>query len=195
MAGMTDDPAEMPIAEPDWLTAWRTAPVSSAEALRRFDSLPGLAPAALLGRWRGIGLATGHPLDGLLEALGWHGKAFETVDRVHPLLFRSGSGAPVALDPALMPVGLALRFPALAHSPAAAAAFRAALPMLTTREPAARLDRVVFRGKDSAAMLYHRQPIVDHFHAIDSDRVLGLMALRGSRQPYLFLLTRERDPG
>ncbi len=190
---MTADPAESPVTGPDWLTAWRTAPITSADALRRFDGLPGLAPSALLGRWRGIGLATGHPLDGLLEALGWHGKAFESVERVHPLLFRGASGTPVALDPALMPVSLALRCPTLARSSPVAAAFRAALPMLTTRAPAARLDRLVYRGKSSAAMLYHRQPIIDHFRAVDNDRVLGLMELPGSQEPYLFLLTRERD--
>ena len=185
---------EAPISEPDWLTAWRTTAISNADALRQFDSLPGLAPAAMLGRWRGVGLATGHPLDGLLEALGWHGKAFETVDRVHPLLFRSGSSEPVALDPAMIPVGLALRCPGLARSTAVAAAFRAALPMLATCEPGARLGRLAYRGKGSAAILYHRQPIVDHFREIDNYRVLGLMVRRRSPQPYFFLLTREDDP-
>jgi hypothetical protein len=32
------------------------------------DTLAGVALDACIGRWRGSGLPTGHPLDGLLEA-------------------------------------------------------------------------------------------------------------------------------
>ena len=42
---------------------------TSTSALALFDQLAPVAPAELLGDWRGQGLATGHPLDGLLEAL------------------------------------------------------------------------------------------------------------------------------
>jgi hypothetical protein len=69
----------------------KAGPISSGEALRRFDALQGVEPEAMLGRWRGATLATGHPLDGVLEKLGWYGKAFESVDSVHPLLFRKAS--------------------------------------------------------------------------------------------------------
>jgi hypothetical protein len=41
-------------------------------------------------------------------------------------------------------------------------------------------------------MIYDRQPIVDHFRRIDSDRVLGLMEMRGMERPYFFLLTRDQ---
>ena len=177
---------------PAWLEAWRGGAIDAADALAWFDRLDGLPVEAMLGRWRGVSLATAHPLDGLLEALGWYGKAFEAVDRVHPLLFRTAAGAPVPLDPSRLPVGLALRAPGLARSPAVRRAFRAALPLLRTRRHAARLEERPFRGTSSAAMVYRRQPIVDHFRKIDDERVLGAMVLRDPGQAYFyFLLTRE----
>lgn len=60
--------------------------VSRHEALALFDSLPGTALEDMLGDWRGLPLHMGHPLDGLLEAHGWRGKAFRTADDVAPLL-------------------------------------------------------------------------------------------------------------
>jgi hypothetical protein len=178
--------------EPDWLAAWRGGRLDPRSALSRFDGLDGVAVDAMLGRWRGVSLPTGHPLDGLLEGLGWWGKSFETPDRVHPLLFRTGSGAPVPLEPSLMPVGLALRMPGLAGSAAMRRAFRAALPVLRTARPAARLEERTFRGKASAAMVYRRLSITDHFRRIDNELVLGLMVLRRASEPYFyFLLSRE----
>jgi len=181
--------------EPDWLAKWRAGGIGSADALSRFDSLSGVEPSAMIGRWWGTGLPTGHPLDGLLEALGWYGKSFESPDRVHPLLFADRSGTAVPLDPAIMPVDLALRWPGLARSRAVRLAFAAARALLRTDRPAARLRRLEFRGKPSAAMLYASQPIIDHFRRIDCRRVLGLMELRGMAQPFFFLLTREETPG
>jgi hypothetical protein len=178
---------------PDWLSAWRRRKADAAAALARFDGLEGVAVEAMLGRWRGASLPTGHPLDGLLEALGWWGKAFETPDRVHPLLFCTGSGTPVPLEPSLMPVGLALRMPGLANSAAMRRAFQTALPVLRTARPAARLEQRTFRGKASASMVYRRLPITDHFRRIDDDRVLGLMVLRRPDEPHFyFLLSRAR---
>ena len=46
-------------------------------ALVRFDALPAPEPGQMAGRWRGTGLPTGHPLDGLLDLLGWYGKALK----------------------------------------------------------------------------------------------------------------------
>lgn len=185
-------PATTAPDEPGWLSSWRAGPVDGAEALSRFDSLPGLEPEAMIGRWRGAGLRTGHPLDGLLEALGWYGKAFESADCVHPLLFRSRSAAAIPLDPAMMPVGLALRWPGFAGSHAARMAFAAARPLLRSHRPAARLRRLLFRGRQSAAMVYDRQPITDHFRRIDDTRVLGLMERRSMERPFFFLLMREQ---
>jgi hypothetical protein len=178
---------------PAWLDEWRHNEIDPTAAIARFDGLEGVSVDAMLGRWRGASLPTGHPLDGLLEGLGWWGKVFETPDRVHPLLFRTGTGAPVPLEPSLMPVGLALRMPGLAGSAAMRRAFRAALPVLRTARPAARLEERTFRGKASAAMVYRRLPITDHFRRIDDNWVLGLMVLRRPDEPHFyFLLSRER---
>ena len=146
----------------------------------------------MIGRWRGAGLPTGHPLDGVLESLGWYGKAFESADRVHPLLFRTRSGEVIPLDPRFMPVSVALRWPAFARSAPVRAAFAAGRALLRAHHSAASLRAENFRGKRSAAMIYDRKPIIDHFRRIDDDRVLGLMEMRGMERPFFFLLTREQ---
>ncbi|MBS1303491.1 DUF4334 domain-containing protein [Loktanella sp. SALINAS62] len=130
-------------------------------------------------------MRTGHPLDGLLEYLGWRGKRFASVDHVDPLVFEPG----IALAPRLMPVRIALRWPRLAKSAASRAAFRLCCRLLRASGPAARLATVAFRGSPSAVMIYDWQPIVDHFRRIDERRILGLMEMRGA-SPYFFLLTR-----
>jgi len=180
-------------APPAWLTRWQAEGLAPAAALARFDGLAGLVPEAMIGHWRGRSLATGHPFDGLLEGAGWYGKAMDSVECVHPLLFRRGAGPPIALDPALLPVGLALRLPALGRSRLLLAVVARGLPLLRTRHPAARLRTTEFRGKTSAAMLYDRQPITDHFRRIDGERVLGLMVYRPQPLPYFFFCL-ERDP-
>jgi hypothetical protein len=175
---------------PGWLEAWRRSAVPAAEALARFDALPPVEPTVLRGVWRGRGLPTGHPLDGLLEALGWYGKAFASDEEVHPLLFDAGPRGILAVEPAWLPASLPLRLPRLARSAASRRAFRAALPLLAARRPGARLARLPFRGMTSAAMIYHSQPITDHFRAIDPARLLGVMERTGMAAPYVILLER-----
>ena len=135
------------IAGPGWPENWLAGPADCANALSCFDTLAGLEPEFMIGRWRGAGLPTGHPLDGVLEALGWYGKAFESADRVHPLLFRTRSGAVIPLDPTFLPVSVALRWPALAKSAPVRMAFAAGRPLLRSDHSAARLRPVTFRGE------------------------------------------------
>jgi len=175
---------------PNWVRRWRRTGVSTEAALARFDSLPPVMPEEMFGEWRGLGLPTGHPLDGLLEHLGWRGKRFAGVDHIDPLVFEPG----IALDPRMMPVGIALRWPRLAKSAPSRAVFRVLGRILRTSRPAARLASVEFRGSPSAAMIYDRQPIVDHFRRIDERRILGLMEMRGA-PPYFFLLTKGSVSG
>jgi len=192
---MTDAKPLAVDAPPAWLTRWQAEGVSATAALAQFDALAALSPAAMLGRWRGRSLATGHPLDGLLEPAGWYGKEAASVECVHPLLLHRGAGPPIALDPALLPVGLALRVPALGRSRLLRAVVALGLPLLRTQRPAARLREIPFRGEASAAMLYDRQPIIDHFRRIDAHRVLGLMVYRPRPLPYFFFcLEREATP-
>jgi hypothetical protein len=180
----------MPTKVPELSESWSAGPSGYADALSCFDSLAGLEPEFMIGQWRGAGLPTAHPLDGVLEALGWYGKAFESVDRVHPLLFRTPSGGVIPLNPTFMPVRIALRWPALAKSAPVRAAFAAGRPFLRSHHSAAKLRAENFRRKRSTAMIYDRQPIADHFRRIDDDRVLALMEMRGMERPLFFLLTR-----
>ncbi|WP_299437219.1 DUF4334 domain-containing protein [uncultured Rhodospira sp.] len=166
---------------------------TAEEAMALFDALPAVAPEEMTGGWRGLGLATGHRLDGVLERCGWHGKRFDGPDEVHPLVFETPCGSLVHINPALLPMGLVLRFASLLKRPAVAAVLRRAGPVLGTRRPAARLRLMVFRGVPSAAMIYDRQPIVDVFRKIDDTTVLGVMDMREDRAPFFFVL-RRIDP-
>lgn len=180
---------------------------SLAEALAFYDTLAPVAVETMVGAWRGAGIPTGGPFDGLLENLGWYGKRFESADEVHPLVFRRGRAdenpagrapadqAParlVSVDPGRVPLGLAARHGRRFTGRATAVAFRMLLPLLATRRPRARLRPVEYRGVTSAAMSYDQLPIIDVFRAVDDDTLVGAMDLRGLPEPYLFTLRRVR---
>jgi hypothetical protein len=168
------------------------ATTASEEALARFDQLPAVEPTELLGRWRGGSFATGHPLDGVLEAYHWYGKAFRGPDDVDPLLFRTAGGAVVPLRATLLPDPHWLeRWPWLRTAAAGRLFQRLALPLWITHHPQARLRVVEHRGVASAAMLYDHLPIVDVFRRLDATTLLGLMDARGIPQPFFFTLQRE----
>ena len=61
------------------------ATLTTPQALALFDSLPAVPLQAAQGAWRGEGMHTGHPLDGLLEACHWHGKRIDGSEHVQPL--------------------------------------------------------------------------------------------------------------
>lgn len=172
-----------------WIEQAACLGTSLQEALAVFDSLPPISLEAMIGNWRGGGLATGHPLDGLLEAYGWHGKRFTSPDDVDPLVFAAGRGKTVALDPRYLPVALvcALRPHRWSWT---AGVFALASRLIRTRQPTARLRMIEHRGMTSAAMIYDRQPIVDHFREVEPSLLMGLMDLRGM-PPFFFTLRRE----
>lgn len=170
---------------------------SLSEALAFYDTLAPVAVPTMLGAWRGAGIPTGGPFDGLLENLGWHGKRFDSADEVHPLVFRRGlegrrPARLVSVDPGRVPLGLAARHGQRFTGRATAVAFRMLLPLLATRRPRARLRPVEYRGVTSVAMSYDQLPIIDVFRAVDDDTLVGAMDLRGLAEPYLFTLRRER---
>jgi Domain of unknown function (DUF4334)/GXWXG protein len=144
----------------------------------------------MTGSWRGSGLPTGHPFDGLLETLGWHGKTFDGPDEVDPLVFTTGD-AVFALNPALVPIGAVLRLRGALRQPAVARLLKPVMRLARTSKPTARLRMVEYRGVVTATMCYDRQPINDHFRLVDDDTVVGAMDLRGMEQPFLFVLQRE----
>lgn len=172
-----------------WLAEHRDGAPADA-ALAWFDALPPVAPEEMLGRWRGSGLPTGSPLDGLLEAYGWYGKEFIDAETVHPLLFSTRRG-PRPVDPTLVPLGVLRDRSWLAHSRAARAAYRVGRPLVTTSKPRARLRSVGHRGVVTAAMVYDALPIIDVFRQVSVDVRAGLMDLRGLDAPFFFVLSRE----
>ena len=173
-----------------WLRAHAHG-AAPADALAFFDRCPAVDLDELSGRWRGTGLPTGHPLDGLLERYSWYGKEIVDAETVHPLLFRGAGGAPYPVDPAYAPLGLLQGMPGLFRTPVARAAFAAVRPLRRTRRPAARLRRLEHRGVLTTALLYDRLPVVDVFRRVSARTLLGLMDLRGLAQPFFFVLERE----
>ncbi|MGE0215431.1 DUF4334 domain-containing protein [Mycolicibacterium sp.] len=169
------------------------APTTTAEALALFDSCPAVEPDDMIGTWHGAEVPTGHPLDGLLAASGWWGKAFLDTETVHPLLFPTRDGTALwALNPVLAFAGLgpATRVPAARKLPLSRM-IGALKPVLATRAPRARLRTTRYRGVDTATMIYDQLPINDVFHRIDDETLLGAMDLRGIEVPYFFVLRRE----
>jgi hypothetical protein len=160
------------------------------QALSFYDSLPPVTLDQMVGSWRGRGLTTGHPLDGLLEALAWHGKTFRGPDDVDPLVFDTADGV-YPVNPALVPIGAVLRFRGVLRQPGVASLAKLLMRLARTSTSTARLRMVEYRGVVTATMCYDRQPINDHFRFVDDDTVVGAMDLRGMPRPFLFVLHRE----
>lgn len=162
-------------------------------AFEEFRHLSPVEPAELVGLWKARGIATGHPLDGVLENLGWFGKRFTADLRADALLFRSGARRLTAVDPSPIPLGLALRFHRLGRTRAARNLFSYLQPRLSARGPVATLRLLPFEGVLSAAMVYDRKPITDHFRRIDEDRLMGMMVITGDERRYFFELEGVKD--
>ncbi|MFS8114022.1 DUF4334 domain-containing protein [Rhizobium jaguaris] len=144
----------------------------------------------LTGLWQGHGIASGHPLDGALENLGWYGKRFRSDRRADALLFAVGPHRLVAIDPGMIPLKLAFRFHRVGRTRAARGWFSYLQKMWRAKGTVASLRSMSFRGKTSAAMVYDSQPITDYFRRIDDDRLLGVMEVEGDDRHYFFVLTR-----
>jgi hypothetical protein len=166
------------------------------EALAVFDAAEPIEPGFMIGKWCGAEVPTGHPLDGLLGASGWWGKQFVDLETVHPLLFQRRDGRRTwALNPGLAPIGLALRFPMPAvAAPLLRSGIATLRPILQTRQARARLRVTTYRGRSTVAMIYDQLPVIDVFRRIADDIVIGVMDLRGTPQPYFFVLQRHNEP-
>lgn len=164
---------------------------TTAQAMLFFDSLPAVSIGDLLGEWAGGEIPTGHPMNGLLGPMGWHGKRFESADDVHPLVMDGRAGARYSLNPGVLPVSALLRFRPLLDNPALQRVVRAVAPVLRTRAPKARLRMLEYRGVVTATMCYDQLPIHDVFRKVDENTVLGAMDMRGTPDPLVFFLRRE----
>ncbi len=163
-------------------------------ALALFDALDPVDLAVMMGRWRGYGFASGHPMDGLLEAVGWYGKAFVTADQVHPLLFAESSGEVYKISPSpwMMQAALQLSSQQLPLPPSAVLKplFNLLSLPMRTEHSQARLRMMSHRGKVSATMIYDHLPIHDVFRRVDDNTLLGLMDYKASPSPFFFVLNR-----
>ncbi|APG87422.1 DUF4334 domain-containing protein [Sinorhizobium americanum] len=163
-------------------------------ALEEFRSMPPIAPREMVGLWKGHGIPTGHPFDGVLENLGWFGKRFTPEMRADALLFRSGDRRLVAVDPKWIPLRLALRFHEVGRMRMASNLFSYLQRRLRAKGPVASMKTMVFGGVESAAMVYDDQPIVDHFRRIDAEMIMGAMTIKGDERIYFFELQRVDGP-
>ncbi len=63
-----------------------------AELDEIWAALPTVTVEEILGDWRGGELPSGHPMDGQLEQVGWHGKWFRSWYDVAPMVCRGPDG-------------------------------------------------------------------------------------------------------
>ncbi|MDX6008242.1 DUF4334 domain-containing protein [Cupriavidus necator] len=164
---------------------------TTAAVLAAFDELDPLSSDSLVGCWSGFVIATGHPMDGLLSAVGWYGKMFQSVDEAYPLIIRSPDASTLfSIDPSPLPlIGCAKLSPTDMVS-----RFSTLSPLaLSTTVSHGRLRMVEYRGKVTGTLIYDQQPILDHFVMIDSQTVLGIMDFKEFPQPGAFVLQRDDD--
>nr|WP_155821136.1 DUF4334 domain-containing protein [Gordonia hirsuta] len=64
-----------------------------AELDEIWAALPTVTVEEILGDWRGGELPSGHPMDGQLAKVRWHGKWFRSWHDVAPMVCRDDSGA------------------------------------------------------------------------------------------------------
>lgn len=164
---------------------------STDDALTLFDSLPTATQSFMYGAWRGAGFHTNHPMDGLLETFGWHGKEFIDDNSVHPLVCRDNAGHLFNVDPQRIPMSLATGA-SLPRSNLMNKLFLGLKTFLKTKHPRARLRMMEYRGKVSATMVYDHLPIHDVFRQVDENTVLGIMDLRDLKDPFFFVLRRDK---
>jgi len=163
---------------------------TTQEALQLYDSLDPVNCNFMLGQWRGAGLNTDHPMDGLLELSNWYGKEFVDSENVHPLLFSDSQENifKVAPHPTLMNCVLKFSIP---RNTAFKPWLMFANSLLKTDKSQARLRMMEYRGVVTATMIYDYLPINDSFKKVDDHTVFGIMDFKNSPQPFFFILKRE----
>lgn len=167
--------------------------MNQENAFETFRNLPPVETIELIGLWKGRGIATGHPLDGILENLGWFGKRFTLDLRADALLFQSAERRLTALDPSRIPMGLVLRLNGFGKTRVASNLFSYLRQRLVAHGPVATLKPLELDGVTSAALVYDRKPIIDHLRRIDTDTMMGMMVMKGEERRYFFRLERVSD--
>ena len=167
-----------------------TGKATTAEALELFDSLEPVNLDFMWGRWRGKGIDTDHPMDGMLEMSNWYGKEFVDAETVHPLLFADGHGEIFKVAPLATAMDMVLKLP-MPNNPSFKPLLIALTSLFKTDKSQARLRMLKNRGKVTATMIYDYLPINDSFRKLDENRVFGIMDFKKIQQPFFFVLTRD----
>ena len=163
--------------------------MTTEAAIAMFDSLEPATPDLMIGDWRGEGVDTDHPMDGMLEASSWHGKRFVSENEVHPLIHKGLRGKTFSINPAFLPLKLTMNFPL--RDTLIPVLFPVYSLFIRTKSGKARLRQIEFRERLHAAMCYDAKPINDVFAKYDDDTLMGWMDFKGMEQPYFFKLFRE----
>lgn len=166
-----------------------------SEKIAWFGSLPPVLPAELTGLWRGKGIPSGHPLDGVLENLQWFGKRFHPDLKADALFFQWWPDRLVPLAPYFFPIRIVIRIGAFGRTSVARNWFPYASKIARARGTTASLKLRMVDGAETAAMVYDRQPIVDYFRRIDDDQLAGMMVVEGDERRYFFRLRRVDPAG
>lgn len=163
--------------------------IQQDEAFRFFDSLDTVEPWELRGLWKGEELRTGHPMEGLLTATNWFGKLFVNEEQVHPLVFQTKRGELYFGNPGLLPVGIP---GGVIPDQLLSSMMTMIRPIIQTNQSKARLRKIEYRGKMSAAMIYDQKHIIDVFRKIDEKTLLGVMDMKNSNtmKSYFFVLKK-----
>ena len=164
------------------------------DTLTWYRSLQPVSLAEMVGLWKGTGIPSGHPLDGVLENLQWFGKRFHADLRADALLFQSRPGRLVTVEPAWIPIRIAIRSASFGRTSVARNWFGHLQKMLRAKGRTASLELRLFEGIESAAMVYDRQPITDYFRKISEAELAGMMVVKDDPRRYFFKL-RRADAG
>ncbi|SCW63996.1 GXWXG protein [Rhizobium mongolense subsp. loessense] len=149
----------------------------------------------MIGLWKGVGLPSGHPLDGVLENLHWFGKRFHNDMRADALLFERHPARLVAIDPSYIPIRLAIKAAPLGRTAVARKLFLHLQQALRAKGTTASITLRTFEQVESAAMIYDKQPIVDHFRLVSHDELVGMMCVRDDPCRYFFRLRKVTEAG
>ncbi|WP_312407885.1 GXWXG domain-containing protein [Rhizobium sp.] len=155
-----------------------------------FRVLEPVNPAEMIGLWKGSGYPSDHPLDGVLENLGWFGKRFHSDLRADALLFERAPGKLIAIEPAYFPIGWILSFAGIGRKAFAPRLFSHITPRLGARGTTAVLQSRMDDKLITAAMVYDRQPIVDIFRRSKDGQIMGKMIVNGDPRHYFFKLAK-----
>jgi hypothetical protein len=158
-----------------------------------FQALQPLRPEEIVGLWRGVGIPSDHPLDGVLENLQWFGKRFHADLRADALLFQWRPGRLVAINPAYLPIAMVIRFASFGRTAIARNWFSHLQKVVRARAPTATLMPRMTDFGETAAMIYDNQPITDYLRRIDEREIAGMMCVAGDDRRYFFRL-RKVDP-